>query len=328
MPSIPTLLLASAKRRRRVPEAPTITGITSSNVGELEVAFTAPNDPTEGSSPVTNYEYSVDDGSTWTTRSPVSASSPLTISGLTLGQAYTVRIRAVNEAGFGPQSNSSTGTALGYNVASGGSVSTVNNYLGTGETWRVHTFTSGGTFTVSTSTFPFKVLVVGGGGGGGGGSAQGGTGGGGGGAGGVAYNATASIPVGSRSVTVGGGGGGGSTNVPDQSPTAGGSGGSSSLSGILSAAGGGGGGADPAGCNCDQGQICCPTSPGAGTSNNITGSSVVYARSGPAGGNQCKGCTSSGPGNGGGGGSQGFGIGNYTPDSGFAGIVRVAYRIG
>jgi len=59
--------------------------------------------------------------------------------------------------------------------ATGGSVSTINNYLGTGDTYKVHTFNKVGTFdfTVISNPNPFEVLVVGGGGNGGNGGKPG-----------------------------------------------------------------------------------------------------------------------------------------------------------
>jgi len=53
-----------------------------------------------------------------------------------------------------------------WNSATGGTVTDVDNYNGTGQKWRVHTFTDSGTFTVTNAGKPFRVLVVGGGGGG------------------------------------------------------------------------------------------------------------------------------------------------------------------
>ena len=77
-----------------VPFAPTITGITPGD-STLSVAFTAPGD---GGSSITNYKYSID-GTTYVALNPQSSSSPLVITGLTNGTAYTVTIRAVNAIG-------------------------------------------------------------------------------------------------------------------------------------------------------------------------------------------------------------------------------------
>ena len=76
------------------PTAPTITAITPGN-GQLSVAFTAGAD---GGSAITDYKWSID-GSNYTTRA--GTTSPIVITGLTNGTAYTVRIRAVNAIGDG-----------------------------------------------------------------------------------------------------------------------------------------------------------------------------------------------------------------------------------
>ena len=123
-------------------------------------------------------------------------------------------------------------------AATGGTITTDGDY-------KVHTFTSSGTFTV-TKTSPTSnsvdYLVVGGGGGGG--SDRGG----GGGAGGHRYSfpnpATGGQPVTTTSypITVGGGGGGGAQAPTGGAGSQGTNGSSSSAFPITSAGGGGGGG--------------------------------------------------------------------------------------
>ncbi|MEY4009838.1 MAG: hypothetical protein RLZZ93_530, partial [Actinomycetota bacterium] len=88
------------------PGAPTIGTVTGSNT-RLSVDVTA---GATGGAPITNYEYSVDNGTTWTVRTPASSASPLVIAGLTNGTAYTVRVRAVNSQGAGSASTSAQGT--------------------------------------------------------------------------------------------------------------------------------------------------------------------------------------------------------------------------
>jgi uncharacterized repeat protein (TIGR01451 family) len=87
--------------------APTITSITPGNA-QLSVAFTAP--ASDGGSAITTYQYSTNDGSSWSPRATGTTASPLLITGLTNGTTYTVRVRAVNGVGNGTQSNSLTGT--------------------------------------------------------------------------------------------------------------------------------------------------------------------------------------------------------------------------
>ncbi len=53
---------------------------------------------------ITNYEYSLNSGSTWTALSPADATSPVTITGLTNGTSYNVQLRAINTLGGGAAS--------------------------------------------------------------------------------------------------------------------------------------------------------------------------------------------------------------------------------
>jgi len=109
--------------------------------------------------------------------------------------------------------------------ATGGTEST---YSSGGTNYKVHTFTSSGTFTAEASGSVDYLVVAGGGGGGR-------SGGGGGGAGGFRTATGFSVSAQNYSITVGGGGGGGSLN------TIGGQGGNSIFSTITSIGGGGGG---------------------------------------------------------------------------------------
>ena len=87
------------------PDAPIITNIISGNL-KLLVVFTAPLN--DGGSSITDYEYSTDNGSTFT--SAGTTSSPFEITGLTNGTTYQVVIRAVNSKGSGTSSNKIDGT--------------------------------------------------------------------------------------------------------------------------------------------------------------------------------------------------------------------------
>ena len=121
-----------------------------------------------------------------------------------------------------------------FNVATGGSVTDISNYNGTGQTWRLHQFHGNGTFTVQRSTMPFRVHV---GAGNMGGSSSGCCGGccGPGNFGQNIVKDNVNISVGSHSVTVGGGGGGGPWSA--SGAIGGYRGGSSSLGGVMSANG-------------------------------------------------------------------------------------------
>lgn len=83
------------------PSAPT--GLVASPGDEqASVAFLPP--ATDGGSAILNYQFSVDDGGTWTTRSPSSLASPLLITGMHNGISHRVRLRAVNAVGPGASS--------------------------------------------------------------------------------------------------------------------------------------------------------------------------------------------------------------------------------
>jgi len=82
------------------PDAPRINTLTPGN-GTLEVAFT---DGATSGSPITGYEYTLDQGVTWVT-AVGATSSPFTISGLNNGTIYTVQVRAVNAQGSGTSSD-------------------------------------------------------------------------------------------------------------------------------------------------------------------------------------------------------------------------------
>ena len=152
-----------------------------------------------------------------------------------------------------------TGIVPAFVAASGGTVTTVCT------NFKVHTFTSPGTFTVTNAgnasgSDKISYLVVAGGGAGGGANG----GGGGGGAGGFRFANCTSMPSPQSSplaapvaitasaaafpITVGGGGSGGTGNAPGGTPGfQGGDGSASVFSTITSTGGGGGGGSNPSG---------------------------------------------------------------------------------
>ena len=111
-----------------VPDLPTITGITPATTS-IEVAFTAPADA--GGSTISNYEYSTNNGSSWTTLSPASATSPMSITGLTEATAYQVKLRAVNGQGSGcisATTNTTTTFSLTWNGSAGTDWNTAANW--------------------------------------------------------------------------------------------------------------------------------------------------------------------------------------------------------
>ena len=95
-----------------IPFAPTVNSITPT-VNSLSVAFTAGS---SNGSNITNYKYSLNGGSTFTTRSPAAATSPLVIPGLSANTPYGVQIRAINAAGDGTPTATTSVTTLGGRV--------------------------------------------------------------------------------------------------------------------------------------------------------------------------------------------------------------------
>ena len=96
-------------RAATTPSAPTITSITPGDQ-QLSVAFTAPS--SDGGSAITNYQYSIDGGSTFTAVSPAATTSPITIIGLSNGTPYNIQIKAVNAIGDGTATASTAATPV------------------------------------------------------------------------------------------------------------------------------------------------------------------------------------------------------------------------
>ena len=89
-----------------VPTPPTITSTvldTSGLLASVIVNFTPPS--FNGGVPVTNYEYSFDNGLNWNACAPEVTTSPLTVPGLGYGQSFDIGIRAVNAVGVSVASN-------------------------------------------------------------------------------------------------------------------------------------------------------------------------------------------------------------------------------
>ena len=137
-----------------VPLSPTISSVTPSN-GTLTIAFTAGG---TGGSSITNYQYSLDGGATWTTRSPAATTSPITVTGLTNGTTYQVQIRAVNSLGSGKSTESITAStpleissapsitsvtggnptlSVAFTAGSGGTITNYEFSTNGGTTWQV-----------------------------------------------------------------------------------------------------------------------------------------------------------------------------------------------
>jgi titin len=95
--------VANVSPTQGAPSAPTIVTITPATDGTtLSVAFTAP--ASTGTSAITNYTYTTNNGSLYTVFNPVQMTSPLTISNTALGATYYVAIAAINGSGVGDTS--------------------------------------------------------------------------------------------------------------------------------------------------------------------------------------------------------------------------------
>ena len=78
-----------------LPRAPTTATATAGD-GSASIEFTRGSN---GGSAITNYKYSIDGGTTYIALSPASATSPITIPGLTNGVLTTIYLKAVNANG-------------------------------------------------------------------------------------------------------------------------------------------------------------------------------------------------------------------------------------
>jgi len=88
------------------PKAPSIDSVTL-NGSDATVQFQQPTSSSDIE--VTNYDYSTNNGSTWTAFSPAVVSSPAVIGGLSSGSDYVIKLRGINSVGRGA---ASAGVAL------------------------------------------------------------------------------------------------------------------------------------------------------------------------------------------------------------------------
>jgi hypothetical protein len=216
------------------PDAPTIGTATGGN-NSASVAFTPPANV--GGSAISEY-YAISDPSRITASA---ASSPINVTGLTNGTAYTFRVWALNTYGpsaFSGTSNSATPVVAYMTASTSGATETTSG------DYKIAVFNGSGSFTVSslggdpTEGSSIRFLAIAGGGGGGGGL------GGGGGAGGMREEASQAVTVQTYTVTVGGGGAGG---IYPAGPARGTNGTASSIGSLFTAVGGGGGGGNLSG---------------------------------------------------------------------------------
>ena len=100
-------LSAPASAANGVPDAPVITTVSGGIAsGQLAVAYTPP--ASDGGSPITGYEISLDGGTAWFPCSGAVGTCPLL--NLVNGRPYTVTVRATSAAGPGQSSAPASGT--------------------------------------------------------------------------------------------------------------------------------------------------------------------------------------------------------------------------
>jgi hypothetical protein len=165
--------------------------------------------PSAGGSP-SGYELSVDGVVT-----NVGNVTSYSATGLTIGTSYEFKIRPVYADGtVGGWSYFKQGGPTGFNAASGGSETTVSNWNGSGNTYKIHSFTSSSSLTVTDApgVYDFSVLIVAGGNGANyyAGTPY---------PGGQVVSQTMSLSSGTLSVTVGSGGSGGQNNATAGQPS-------------------------------------------------------------------------------------------------------------
>ena len=84
------------------PPPPPTSLVATAKASSADVSFTNPI--SDGGATITNYQYSLNNGSSWTSLSPADTSTPVTIPGLTDGVTSSIQLRAVNSYGPGPAS--------------------------------------------------------------------------------------------------------------------------------------------------------------------------------------------------------------------------------
>jgi hypothetical protein len=208
-------ILGSSASPKGVPGVPTIDSVTDGGTGTtVSIAFTAPS---FSKLPITSYTVTASPGGA----SETGASSPITVSGLTAGTAYTFTVRASHANGQSSASSASNSITPAVPVT-------------------YHQFTSSGSWTPSSYPATYRAYVLGGGG------AIGNYGlsatdnseafGGGGGGGGGYFTTSNLVTINSGSVSV---------VIGNGATATGGNGGASSVGSVNAAGGsaGGGGGA-------------------------------------------------------------------------------------
>ena len=303
-------------------EAPTSLALVSATATTAIISFAA---GANGGSAITNYQYALSTNSgasygSYNALSPADATSPITITGLSLSTAYHIKLKAVNAQGVSNvESNalsfSTSALTVDYLVVAGGGGSGTNQGAGGGGAGGLRstvTATGGGglleTISTLTPATNYTVTV----GSGGAVSTNGNN---------SVFNTITSIGGGKGSngtiaatASSGGSGGGGSGQGTTNTGSSGGAGtanqGYAGGSGMHVSAqkvdGGGGGGAGAVGVSATTALYPSAPAPngGIGVATTITGSSLYFAGGGGGGGHYI-GSTAGNGGLGGGGGGGG-----------------------
>jgi titin len=95
--------------------------------GSVQIEFFEILDTSTG--PITNYQYSIDDGATFVPFNPPQISSPVTITGLTNNESYLVQLKAVNVVGISNPSESVSAAPFRFPDPPTLTSSTPGNYM-------------------------------------------------------------------------------------------------------------------------------------------------------------------------------------------------------
>ena len=135
-----------------LPSRPTTAITATAGDGSASVAFTPGSN---GGSAITNYKYSINGGATYIALSPASATSPITIPGLTNGVLTTIYLKAVNANGDSPTARTVTVTPASSTTTTVAATTTTTVASSTTTTVAATTMTtvaSTTTTTVASST--------------------------------------------------------------------------------------------------------------------------------------------------------------------------------
>lgn len=157
-PTSPIFTAPGGTTSATVPGAPTIGAVTAGDT-TAAIAFTAP--ASDGGSAITDYKATVSAAGVVVALA-TGASSPITVTGLTNGTAYTSVVQALNAIGYGPASAASASFTpvgvIGYMLAPG---SMVDNWPTTYPSATWSNSSTGGSGVIPTLAAPWITLNTG-----------------------------------------------------------------------------------------------------------------------------------------------------------------------